>query len=257
MKARAPGFTLIELLVVIAIITLLAAMLVPTLAQAKGKAQGTSCHNNLKQLQLAWLAYADDHDGKLVSNPENGQPSNAWVGGNMQLAADQRNIALIQQSLLGSHAGAAGIYKCPADKSDNLRSVSVNSRMGRPEPFDDGFVRFRKQVEIPKPSQYFVFIDERNDTIDDGNFKLDVTFSYGDIRLLDFAASYHNKQGSLSFADGHVEGRKWTDSRTMPPVALSGASSPINKDYIRLMQRATVAEDGTEWPCEDCVVTFP
>jgi prepilin-type N-terminal cleavage/methylation domain-containing protein/prepilin-type processing-associated H-X9-DG protein len=60
------GFTLIELLVVIAIISTLAAILFPVFAQARAKARQTANINNLKQIGLAVLQYAQDYDESVV-----------------------------------------------------------------------------------------------------------------------------------------------------------------------------------------------
>ncbi len=72
-SSRHASFTLIELLVVITIITILAALLLPTLGRAKDKANSTFCLNTQKQLILAMLSYYDDYDAF---------PFNRWSNSN-------------------------------------------------------------------------------------------------------------------------------------------------------------------------------
>ena len=69
------GFTLIELLVVIAIIGILAALLLPVLAATKEKAWRAACANNLRQIGLATIVYANDNDDYLPQISWNNGPN--------------------------------------------------------------------------------------------------------------------------------------------------------------------------------------
>ncbi len=249
------GFTLIELLIVVTIIGLLASLLLPTLARANGKAVSTSCRNNLKQLQMAWMMYADDHAGALAPNPAS--PATGWVAGDMTKPAESADEKLITGAALGSYTKNARIYRCPGDRSPHARSVAMNSRMGDPAALNDGFAQFKKLGDLAHPEDYFVFIDERSDVIDDGYFRQDLTYAYGDIHFWDWPASNHDRQGVLSFADGHVEAHKWREGETCPPVAQRGTHVPVNKDAIWLFTRTSYATDGTSWPCDTCVIYIP
>jgi len=260
------GFTLIELLVVIAIIAILAAMLLPALARAKAKAHQIKCMNNTKQLALAWIMYANDNNDSLPGNIGGGDSRNpanldkTWCLGWLSLTAQEDNFRrdYVQESQLGKYVGKnLEVFKCPGDKSTYLgkprvRSVSMNGYLGDPSAGSktSGYLSYKKTTALsrPGPSSTWVFIDEREDVINDGFFWVDMK---GDGNppanwIGDFPASYHAGGGGLSFADGHSEIRSWKDPRTKPaisPTGLSyGVASPDNPDVTWLMARSTAKQ---------------
>ena len=81
---------------------------------------------------------------------------------------------------------------------------------------------FRKMTDLNNPelSRFFVLINEHPDSINGARFAARMLESdrMHEARIIDYPASYHNGSGTLSFADGHSEFRKWIDSRATLPV---------------------------------------
>jgi prepilin-type processing-associated H-X9-DG protein len=262
-------------LVVIAIIAILAAMLLPALSRARLKAWGVQCMNNHRQLAIAWRMYTEDNadvllfsSRKLVATFD---PYN-WCNGRIDFNAGNPSnwdpTVDIMRSLMWPYCGKSlNIWRCPADRSfvvvggvnkPRVRTMAMNAYMGgfSGQSYNLGdmplYKIYTKFAELSNPgaSRIFLFIDEREDAINWGNFLTDMVGypnSPASYALLDLPASYHGNAGGFSFADGHSEIHRWRDARTMPVLNSGGlifdGNTPIpsagNQDVAWLQDHTT------------------
>ena len=213
-RKQGRGFTLIELLVVIAIIAILAAILFPVFARARDAARSTACKNNLKQLALAFMMFAEDHDGKLPTIHE----------------YFRKEGAVWKQGPLWSYTTTDNIMACPGMTRAEKKladqppfSYSMNGYCtaegwnGPPQVLknrDDPANRAKISI-YPRQSETILLVEENRDLLMYGVPVNDAVFIN-----VDRSSERHGGKANVAYLDGHVGmipgNQQWDIARLNP-----------------------------------------
>ena len=241
---KGKGFTLIELLVVISIIALLIAILIPVLGRARELGQRAVCLSNLRQLTLAWTAYATEYDGVLVKGEAYRTYGNrigrleGWVSGAFLSESRSKLMANPKKGALWPWIKDIDVYRCPRGRPGNLLTyATVSSANGRPVEgtyLGDNMARFHlstlqligkrvgstvllltnlTDIVSPGASQRAVFIDQGHSNGAQLDFR--VQYLYPKWSSSSPPPIHHRDGVTLSMADGHAEYWKWKGRETV------------------------------------------
>jgi prepilin-type N-terminal cleavage/methylation domain-containing protein/prepilin-type processing-associated H-X9-DG protein len=244
------GFTLVELLVVIAIIALLMGILLPALNRARELGKRVVCLSNLKQMTVAWMAYAEANSDKIVNGAPTTPTGNLgaciecagttcttravapnattnnvdnlhydelpWIGSTSGVANECCKKCAITSGALWKYIQNDKIYRCPTgDKGATITYIMIDSMNGLPR---DGTHSGTTPVEGVwiKNRNKIKKVAARTVFIDEGKVTPDsYAVNYRSAMWFDPPMVRHGDGTIVSFADGHAESWKWKSKKTI------------------------------------------
>ncbi|HMJ89740.1 MAG TPA: prepilin-type N-terminal cleavage/methylation domain-containing protein [Candidatus Acidoferrum sp.] len=228
------GFSLIELMFTVAILAILAALLLPVLQNAQRKAQRTRCTNNLKQIGIAFHAWAHDHQDKFpmeVPMSEHGTREFAQPGVSM--------VAFKHFQALSNELVETRLLVCPADRTRVAAMSFVDLQNSNLSYLVNTRAVFGKTDSV--------LAGDRNIRTSGRMDYTFVQFAPGDV--VEWSSALHGSRGNVLFADAHVDlvltanaGNQLTNAGEVL-AALPQPDSPI--DVAASSQPAEVASSGT------------
>lgn len=225
---RRRGFSLVELLVVIGIIVIIIALIIVSVGSFQDSARLTNCMSNQHQLQVGLVSWSQDNKGKFMSpnstwnapNPGGGVLNRDlfWVKSyNNDGPADARLDGeggetgyALRDGALWEYIGDEKTYRSPLDKSERVRSYSLNGFISDlpDNPSVNEYATWGPTVDriskVRNPSNTFYTIPEEDPgwAFNRGGWVVDLNAN-GGIRWKDVPAFWTDDgRFALSFIDG-------------------------------------------------------